>query len=477
MKLTKTEVLILGAVLAAIEGVQLNISMSVQTHAVLTMAIVVMSGAGIQAITPTTFLASLPVQIAALISSLLGGFLVLSATFSLSSVLHTVIAVVVVIATALGVGPAPPAAAAAVIKPAVKPVTRLLGIPPALPGRPILSKTQLQKSYPPAVKEPLPSPYTPALVTPDRLGITDAATVQFVMFGDCGGVSDPNPQNLVANAILSLRQSGAINPAFALLVGDLVYFNGDPAQWAPQFYEPYCHSLGGVPIIAFPGNHDGDASDGIPGSGIASFLANMCTPSPKIPPGDPTFEYARHTQTLPSCDWALELEALTIIAVWTNVPSGGDLYPEQTAFLTAQLKAARPKIPVMVGVHHPPYSVDAHHGGSAKIGQAIDACIAAAGRCPDIVASGHVHDFQHLVRTYQGWKIPYIVSGNGGYHNLHNLASDATAGLQVDPETVFNYGDDTNYGFCIITAGGGKISGEYVSIGKDGTITRSADTF
>jgi hypothetical protein len=118
MKLSKLEVLILGAVLAAGEGVQLNIAMSTQAHAVLTMAIVVMSGAGIQAVSAASFLAALPAHVATLISSLLGGLIVLLGTFSLSSALHTVIAVVVVIATTLGVGPVTPAEAP--IAPVVK---------------------------------------------------------------------------------------------------------------------------------------------------------------------------------------------------------------------------------------------------------------------------------------------------------------------------------------------------------------------
>lgn len=353
-------------------------------------------------------------------------------------------------------------------------MTRQFGLPRPTDVR---ARDQLQKTESELVGiQPLPSPYAPAAVTPASVGIKDAPVIQFLLFGDCGGVKQPDYQNHVAAAMAGVLPTVA--PEFALIVGDLVYFNGDPDQWVPQFYEPYAQALSGVPIIAFPGNHDGDDTDGVTGSGIASFMANMCTATPEIPLGDPQFEYGRHTQTLPSCDWALELQALTIISVWSNVPSGGYLFPEQAAFLTAQLKAAPADVPVMVGAHHPPYSVDAHHGGSASMGASLDGCFQAAGRQPEIVVSGHVHDDQRFTRMLNSQPITYLVSGNGGYHNLHELASDATAPMQVDSETVFEFGDDQNWGFHIITAGHGKIGGEYVSVSRDGeTVTRNADTF
>lgn len=358
---------------------------------------------------------------------------------------------------------------------------RLHGIPPQKLV-PIYAADQLSKSYTAAettAPEPLPTPYAAATVSPESVGIKDGPEIQFLMFGDCGGIEDPAPQKLVAAAIQQLRESGAIDPAFALLVGDGVYFNGDPAQWVPQFYEPYCTALGGVPIIMFPGNHDGDSSDGVTGSGIASFMANMCTAFPEAPPGDPQLEYQRHTQTLPYCDWCLELEALTIIAAWSNVPSGGDLTEDQIGFITDSLKDAPGDVPVMLGLHHPPFSVDAFHGGSAKMAQIIEQCAVDAGRCPDIVVGGHVHDQQRFTWTVaKGWTIPTIVSGNGGYHNTHEFASDVTYPMAVAEGVTFEAGDDTNFGFNILTLGGGKVAGEYVSVAKEtGTITRNADTF
>jgi len=349
----------------------------------------------------------------------------------------------------------------------------------------VSAKDQVQKDGWGFGKQPLP-PGTPKAVLPLELGIKDDQTLRFLVFGDCGGVLNPGPQEHVAAAMATVIAE--VKPAFALIVGDLIYFNGAPAQWPIQFYEPYATTLSGVPIIAFPGNHDGDPCPLTPGSGIASFMANMCTAKPEIPPGDPQFEYGRHTQTLPYCDWTLAAEAFTLITLWSNVPSGGHLYPSQTDYLTAQLKAARSTVPCIVGLHHPPYSVDSHHGGSLRMGKALDAAFAAARRCPELVLSGHVHNYQRFTRTVQdpvmtgGQKyvgnVTYLVSGNGGYHNLHKLAHDATPGLEVTTDTTFRKGDDKDYGFCVLTASPAGLTGEYVAVDHhSGTVIRHADTF
>ena len=64
----------------------------------------------------------------------------------------------------------------------------------------------------------------------------------------------------------------------------------------------------------------------------------MCTPKPEVPPADPQFEYGRHTQTEPWCDWTLELKAVTIIGLYSNVPSGGHLEQSQIDWLIAEFQ-------------------------------------------------------------------------------------------------------------------------------------------
>jgi len=118
------------------------------------------------------------------------------------------------------------------------------------------------------------------------------------------------------------------------------------------------------------------------------------------------------------------------------------------------------------------------------MGNALDQAFKDSGRTPDLVLSGHVHDYQRFSRTIGGKVVPYIISGNGGYHNLHQLAPGANRGEELAPGVVFEFGDATQYGFLKLTVDGGKISGEYVGAkpgtmpdGSDATVTAAVDTF
>ena len=83
-----------------------------------------------------------------------------------------------------------------------------------------------------------------------------------------------------------------------------------------------------------------------------------------------------------------------------------------------------------MAVHHPPYSLDSVHGGTPDILNAIDQAVAASGRTPDAVLSGHVHNYQRFSRAVGTRKIPYVVAGAGGYANdvgsLHKLQPELT---------------------------------------------------
>jgi hypothetical protein len=339
------------------------------------------------------------------------------------------------------------------------------------------ARHQLQKTFPRAGAQPLPQPYRPGHVTPADIGITDPGDpLSFFVLGDVGGIKVPGPQNCVSVG-MEQRQSEA---DFALILGDIVYFNGQETEYHSQFYEPYGKLV--LPIIGFPGNHDGDP---VPGdTSLAGFIANFCDAKPSVPAADPMLEFGRHTQTLPYCEWTLDLAAVTIISVYTNVPSGGHLETEQIDRLTSELQVADAAKPIILGLHHPPYSVDLHHGGSQHMGDALDQAFADAKRAPDLVMSGHVHDYQRFVRTVAGKQVTYLLSGNGGYHNLHKLAPDARAGEKLAPDLTYAFGDDTQYGFVKITVSRGTITGEYVGArpgtmpdGSDARITPSVDSF
>lgn len=347
---------------------------------------------------------------------------------------------------------------------------RRIGLPHP---RDVKAADQLQKGgYDRTGVQPLPSPYSPGRATPESVGIKDpGADLTFIVIGDHGGISDPTPQDAVAAALA--EEQGC---AFVYSVGDWVYFNADANQFGPQFYEPYAHVR--LPFVGVPGNHDNDTTDDPSRLPLDTFMANFCAKAPALPPADPQGEYGRDTQTQPSHDWALDLEAVTIIGCSTNCPSGGYLYPEQIAWLTEAVKQSRPDVPLIFVGHHPVYSVDAYHGGSAKMGEWLDGIFTAAGRWPDLVLAGHVHDGQFFTRTLpSGGTARYIVQGNSGYYHLHAIAGDYSPGMDLGGGIVCDFADASAWGYLKLMVSGGKIGGEYVQVAKDGTVTPSAYVF
>jgi hypothetical protein len=166
-------------------------------------------------------------------------------------------------------------------------MTRRTGLPS------ITAASQLQRTFTQVGLQPLPEG-TPGRASGADVGIADSDPITFFVIGDSGGIKAPGPQNAVSYA------SSA--PAFVYSVGDIVYFNADPSEYQPQFYEAYGHLA--APIVAIPGNHDGDTTDDPSRKPLDTFMANFCTSKPAIPPADPHLEFGRHTQTQPYCDSA-----------------------------------------------------------------------------------------------------------------------------------------------------------------------------
>jgi acid phosphatase type 7 len=172
------------------------------------------------------------------------------------------------------------------------------------------------------------------------------------------------------------------------------------------------------------------------------------------------------------------------VAVYSNVPSGGRLEDRQVERLVSELQNADQSKPLILGLHHPPYSVDSHHGGSKRMADLLDKAFDEAKRAPDLILSGHVHDYQRFTRTFNGKQIPYIVTGNGGYHNLHKLAKDAAPGEELADGVTFEHGDDRRYGFLKLTITRQTGTGEYIAVtpghmpdGSDAQIFPAEDSF
>ena len=143
---------------------------------------------------------------------------------------------------------------------------------------------------------------------------------------------------------------------------------------------------------------------------------------------------------------------------------------------------------LIVTVHHPPYSLDSAHGGTPDILNAIDQAVAASGRTPDAVLSGHVHNYQRFSRVVGTRKVPYVVAGAGGYANdassMHKLQTQLTtppvklpyqttvAGVALE-----NY-EQEQAGFLRITASAEELLFEYFRVPFGGAAeTEAFDTF
>jgi acid phosphatase type 7 len=344
----------------------------------------------------------------------------------------------------------------------------------------VTAAEQLQRSHPRhhAKVQPLPQGF-PGRASAKDVGIEDAGEeISFFVIGDHGGVKAAGPQNAVS---YGMQKAGGA--AFVYSVGDIVYFYGE--KWSTLISSTSPMPMCRCRSSAFRATTTGISGASTPNASrsMASWR-NFCDSTPSIPSTDAEFEFGRYTQTQPYCDWTLELEAVTIIGIYSNVVPGGHFEPSQIEWLKGELSAADANKPLIVSLHHPPYSVDSMHGGSVHVGEVLDEAFDVAKRTPDLVLSGHVHDYQRFTRKRGKEKIPYIVVGNSGYHNLHVFAKGTKAGEEVGGGVTFEAGVADEYGFLRLTVSKGKISGEFTGVkpgkmpdGSDAEVKAAVDAF
>ena len=215
---------------------------------------------------------------------------------------------------------------------------------------------------------------------------------------------------------------------------------------------------------------------------LDGFLANFCTPTPVVNPQSQSS--GRHTMTQPNVYWTLQAPFATVIGLYTNVSeTDGQVDATQIAWLNEELAASPQGQAVIVTMHHPPISADSHYGSSNSMFAILDAAITQTGRAPTLVLAGHVHNYQRFSRTItvagNQVVIPYIVAGNGGYHNLHPMASDAAAAQLpfVMPNytgvTLENF-DDDHYGYTRLRVTATTVAVEYVAVSAENGVAPSA---
>ena len=105
----------------------------------------------------------------------------------------------------------------------------------------------------------------------------------------------------------------------------------------------------------------------------------------------------------------------------------------------------------------------------------LENAIRDTGRVPNLVLAGHVHDYQRIEKKIApNGPTPFIVCGNGGYHNLHKLHSKA--GETAPDGSVLKYGTDCTWGYMTLTIDGKTISGVSTEIDRTGKVSKG-DSF
>jgi hypothetical protein len=323
-------------------------------------------------------------------------------------------------------------------------------------------------------------------VAPFRLDISDVLAgdfsdeIAFHVNGDVGGVDHPVSQHTVAAGMeADFDTTDGVKPRFLYIVGDCVYFNGQPSEYQGQFYDPYQHYAG--PIFAVPGNHDGE---NLPAdTSLDGFLANFCAKKPAVT--DAAGTLTRTAMTQPNVYWTLVTPLISIVGLYSNVPEGGDIRDPQTTWLVNELKTLPKNRPLAVALHHPIYSADIYHSGSSHMKDILENAFVQAGRHADLVLAGHVHDYQRFTKTLpDGGVVPYVVTGAGGYKNLHPIMKASTGSPLVAPVsftdkegesvTLEKYADK-QFGFFRLEVTKTLITGRYFNCTEPGQQTPAGE--
>ena len=282
----------------------------------------------------------------------------------------------------------------------------------------------------------------------------------FQMTGDTGGYELPHIKHLVANEMVKQcdELKGTDNsPSFFFHLGDVVYNFGQAKEYDPQFLKPF--EAYPCPIFAIAGNHDADVDplDTEHPESLKAFLEVFCNTEQK------PIKFSKSSKRLsniqPNIFYTLKTPLANIICLYGNVPRFGSITDIQKEWFTEELlncgKTQNEKA-LIICVHHSAYSADTNHGSSRRLQAFLQTSFETTKVYPDIVFSGHVHNYQRFTKTYNnGIKVPFIVAGAGGYAELHKIAALNDPDYPDDDPSfdnvvLENYCDD-KYGFLKIS--------------------------
>jgi acid phosphatase type 7 len=302
--------------------------------------------------------------------------------------------------------------------------------------------------------------------------IEDSELLVFHSVGDTGGVTTPTYIDGVSHFMECDMNyiDPPQRPSFFYHLGDVVYYAGESANYWPEFYEPYLNY--NAPIVAIPGNHDGDVNPVTNESSLQAFGRNFCSQSAVISPDN--LESPRRTMTQPHVFWTLNTPLVTIIGMYSNCPEGGQVSDTQRQWFVAELQAASKSLPIILAIHHPIYSAYGPHPGSTRLKSLLEESCRAAARAPDLVLTGHVHNYQRFSASLLDKDgIPFIVAGAGGYkkrlhalsRTFHDALNKKRLPIQIEgePELLQSF-NDWQHGYLRVAVTPKKIKVDYVAV-------------
>lgn len=200
----------------------------------------------------------------------------------------------------------------------------------------------------------------------------DAATTRIAAVGDTGTGTD---EQMSVAALIEAGDAEADFDALVLL-GDLVYEEGDAALVDERVLDPYANTLDGTTdLVPMIGNHDVRM-------GMEEDILDQLGASGR---------------------WYSHREGPVLIIVLDTTEHDD---PDQIAWVTAELEAADDRW-IVAAMHHPMYSAG-FHGSSRDVRDTYKDLFETHG--VDLVLAGHDHDYQ---RQEIVSNITYIVSGGG----------------------------------------------------------------
>jgi hypothetical protein len=301
-----------------------------------------------------------------------------------------------------------------------------------------------------------------------RQVIEENGKMVFHSVGDTGGVNTPTYIEGVTRFMENdvKMTDPPDRPSFFYHLGDVVYYDGESANYWPEFYEPYLNYH--APIVAIPGNHDGDVNPATGETSLAAFVRNFCAQSAVISPDNR--DAPRRTMTQPNVFWTLNTPLVTIIGLYSNCPEGGQISDTQRSWFISELQQADAQLPVILAVHHPIYSAYGQHPGSTRLKNFLDHCVAQAGRTPHVVLTGHVHNYQRFAAPLGDRNgVPFIVAGAGGYnkrlHTLSHVFKDAHLPVQIEgDDSQLESFNDSEHGYLRVAVTRESIKLDYVAV-------------